>query len=154
MQWSLVVLTLGLPLVITRHVLTESTGTEGARGLVLGGTVVALSTAVIVAAVCTLSRWRLTDLARRVARPRGWWPGRRHRPDSGVGRGLERAWFYVVLAAGPTLLAPAVGLLPPGRPSGRRRGTTSRPSPVNALTLGFGLVKVLGSGRTCSAGRT
>ncbi|PKH37931.1 Membrane protein involved in the export of O-antigen and teichoic acid [Nocardioides alpinus] len=149
MQWSLVVLTLGLPLIITRHVLAESTGTEGARGLVLVGTVAALSTAVVVAALLHVVALggSATSLAVSLALVAG-----------GLGAGialtqawavaLERAWFYVVLAAGPTLLAPAAGLLAVGageQPSAGRYFAAV--AVVNALTLAFGLVKVLGSGR-------
>lgn len=149
MQWSLVVLTLGLPLVITRHALTESTGAEGARGLVLVGTAVAVVTALVVAVgqhlLVAAAGWS-TPLAVTVALVAG-----------GLGAGialaqswavaLERAWFYVALAAGPTLVAPAAGLIAVAtadEPSATRYFVAF--AAVNALTLALGLTAVLGSG--------
>ncbi|NPC41499.1 lipopolysaccharide biosynthesis protein [Nocardioides sp. zg-1230] len=151
MQWSLVVLTLGLPLVITRHALTESTGTEGARGLVLAGSVMALGAALLVAGGQHLAV-ALSGSSTPLAVTLGLVAG-------GLGAGialtqayavaLEQAWFYVALATGPTLLAPAAGLLAVtlgDAPSATRYFAAV--AVVNAVTLGLGLLKVLGSGRT------
>lgn len=151
MQWALVVLTLGLPLVITRHALTEETGPEGARGLVLAGTVLALGLALVVALAQHLvvaATGGRAPLAVSLALLAG-----------GLGAGiaitqawavaLERAWTYVALAAGPTLLAPAAGLLAvaaSAEPSADRYFAAV--AAVAAATLATGLVVVLGSGRT------
>lgn len=149
MQWSLVVLTLGLPLVITRHALTEKTGAEGARGLVLAGTAMALGFAVVLALgqhLVLAAAGSPTPSAVSLALVAG-----------GLGAGIaltqawsvamEHAWSYVALAAGPTLVAPAAGLLAVGasaEPSATRYFAAV--AVVNAVTLAVGLAAILRSG--------
>ena len=113
MQWTLSVLALGLPIAITRHAFTESSGTDGARGIAL-----VASTSVLVAA-CLLTLVgaavvRVLDANVPLSLAMAVVAG-------GAGAGVamaqawalaeERSWFYVALAAGVTLVAPTVGLV-------------------------------------------
>lgn len=112
MQFLVGVLSLGLPLVITRHVFVESTGDAGARGLALvGASLVLLATAI--AATIGLTLTLTTDLDLQLAFLLAVVAG-----GAGAGVSMAGAWavahdrarFYVLISLCVSLLAPVVGV--------------------------------------------
>ena len=112
MQFVLGLLSLGLPLVITRHAHVEGTGTEGARGLVLTGAL-----AVLLLSVAVSSGYLGVAALLGSQTP---WPVLLAVVAGGAGAGMamaqayalakEASWFYVALAFAMSLAAPAAGL--------------------------------------------
>lgn len=112
MQFVLGLLSLGLPLVITRHTHVEGSGAEGARGLVLTGAV-----AVLLLSVAVSSGYLGVAALLGSQTP---WPVLLALVAGGAGAGMAMAqayalakdasWFYVALAFAMSLVAPAVGL--------------------------------------------
>lgn len=113
MQFTLGLLALGLPVAITRHALTEPSGDPGARGIATIGALLVAPVALIVAAGIALAGGfpeQAGGLALALALVSG-----------GAGAGIamaqawavarEDSWFYVALAFGISLLAPAAGLV-------------------------------------------
>lgn len=113
MQFMLGLLSLGLPLVITRHAHVEGSGTEGARGLVLTGSV-----AVLLLSIAVGSGYLGVVALLGSHTP---WPVLLALVAGGAGAGMamaqayalakEASWFYVALAFAMSLLAPAAGLV-------------------------------------------
>ena len=113
MQFTIGLLALGLPLVITRHVFLESSADTGARTLAVTGAVLVLVTAGVLAAVgLVVHVGSGLDLAPAflLALVAG---------GAGAGVAMAQAWsvahdrafFYVVLAFAVSLVAPALGTL-------------------------------------------
>lgn len=113
MQFTIGLMSLGLPLVITRHAHVEGSGAEGARGLVLAGSIATLVVSVtasggyfVVAGLLGSSTPGPVLLALVAG-------------GAGAGMAMAQAyalaedasWFYVALAFAMSLLAPAAGLV-------------------------------------------
>lgn len=113
MQFALGLLTLGLPLVITRHAHVEGSGAAGARGLVVAGAATVLLLSVVVSGA-------YFGIVARLGSETPW-PVLLALVAGGAGAGMamaqayalaeEDSWFYVALAFAMSLGAPAVGLV-------------------------------------------
>lgn len=113
MQFILGLLSLGLPLVITRHAHVEGSGAEGARGLVLTGSI-----AVLLLSIAVSSGYLAVAALLGSHTP---WPVLLALVAGGAGAGMamaqayalakEASWFYVALAFAMSLVAPAAGLV-------------------------------------------
>ncbi|GAA1913629.1 lipopolysaccharide biosynthesis protein [Nocardioides hwasunensis] len=113
MQWSIALLGLGLPVAITRHALTESSGPDGARSIAVIASSLVLAAASAIAGLALLVD-RIGGVGLPVSILLAF-------VAAGAGSGTamamawalaeERSWFYVVLAVGLSLMGPAVGLV-------------------------------------------